>query len=156
MSKPNLIIIAGCNGSGKSTYSKSLVPSNVIHFDADKRKSEIYDSIKFEFEFREKMAWNKTQEELEKVIKTSIKSKKDFAYETNFNHTPLHWVKKFKEAGYAIHLLFFSLKNIKLAKERVAIRFQNGGRYVPDVEVELRYSAGFNNLDKHYTEFARL
>ena len=36
MQYPNLIIIAGCNGSGKSTFSKSLVNS-VVPFDYDKK-----------------------------------------------------------------------------------------------------------------------
>ena len=34
---PNLIIIAGCNGAGKSTYADSFLPTNISPFDFDKR-----------------------------------------------------------------------------------------------------------------------
>lgn len=63
MFKPNLVIVAGCNGSGKSTYASSMLPSAIKIFDADKRKKEIYEDFKFDFDFREKMAWNKAQDE---------------------------------------------------------------------------------------------
>jgi predicted ABC-type ATPase len=35
MSKPVLLIIAGCNGSGKSTFPKPLAPDNFTPFDYD-------------------------------------------------------------------------------------------------------------------------
>jgi adenylate kinase family enzyme len=35
MSKPILLIIAGCNGSGKSTFSKMLATADFEPFDSD-------------------------------------------------------------------------------------------------------------------------
>jgi predicted ABC-type ATPase len=99
------------------------------------------------------MAWNKTYAQLKTEVEVAIEQKKDFAYETNFNHEPLHWLNKFKKAGYLIHLIYFCLESAELAIQRVAIRFQNGGHYVPDAEVNERYTAGFNNLDNYYDEF---
>jgi predicted ABC-type ATPase len=156
MSKPNLVVIAGCNGSGKSTFAKQLVPRNIVPFDADKRKKEIYDEFEFDFEFRDKMSWNKTQEEFENSVNKAINNKIDFAYETNFNQAPLHWIKLFKRSGFSIHLQFFSLRSISLAKQRVAIRVQSGGHYVPDLEVAKRYVEGFKNLDKYFSHFDTL
>lgn len=156
MFKPNLILIAGCNGSGKSTYAATILNSKTKIFDADKRKQEIYSSFPFDFDIREQMAWNKTQAEFEEQVEIAIKEKKDFAFETNFHANPLFWVSRFKEAGFKTHLMFFSLKSSELAKERVAIRFQNGGHYVSGNEVEHRYNLGFKNLDKYYKEFNTL
>lgn len=153
MLEPILFVIAGCNGSGKSTYSKSLLPENIVAFDADKLKQKIYDSYPFDFDLREEMAWKRTQDCFEKDVMDAIDNRKSFAYETNFNHHPLHWVNRFKLAGYATYLIFFSLENTQLAIERVAIRYQNGGHYVADNVVRQRYLDGFLNLEKHYDQF---
>ena len=56
MQQPHLIIIAGCNGAGKSTYSQSLVET-VIPFDYDKRFLEIYNHLP-DSELREEFAIN--------------------------------------------------------------------------------------------------
>lgn len=153
MYSPNLFVVAGCNGSGKSTYASNLLPNHIIPFDADKRKKEIYDAFEFDFEFREKMAWNKTNEALEKSIEQAMNHHLDFAYETNFNYEPLYWISKFKQNNYQVHLIFFCLKSVELAIERVAIRYENGGHYVPDDQVEQRYKDGFNNLNKTFEVF---
>jgi len=33
---PNLIIIAGCNGAGKSTFASSFLPEGLSSFDYDR------------------------------------------------------------------------------------------------------------------------
>jgi hypothetical protein len=35
MSEQTLLIVAGCNGSGKSSFSQSLVPPDFLPFDYD-------------------------------------------------------------------------------------------------------------------------
>ncbi len=156
MYKPNLIVVAGCNGSGKSTFSQSLLPDHIQLFDADKRKKEHYDAAKFDSELRDKMAWNTTQIEFEKNVASAIENKTDFAYETNFNANPMHWIQQFITAGFEIHLIYFCLKNTELAKERVAIRYENGGHYVSNREVEQRYKSGFENLNNLFSNFDTL
>ena len=42
---PDLIIIAGCNGAGKSTFAPSLLPDGLTSFDYDKRFIENYQSL---------------------------------------------------------------------------------------------------------------
>lgn len=153
MNKPSLVVIAGCNGSGKSTFSSVILPENFSIFDADKRKKEIYDAFKFDFELRDLMAWNQTNEEFHQLVLSSIATGRDFAYETNFNADPLYWIKEFIQGGYSINLIFFCLESVELAKERVAIRFENGGHYVTNEEVEKRYFSGFQNLNKLYSYF---
>jgi len=146
MYKPSLNVVAGCNGSGKSTFAQSLVPDHIHLFDADKRKKEIYDTFNFDFEFRDQMAWNKTQNEFEENVATAVHNQTDFAYEINFNAEPMYWIQQFKKAGFEINLVFFCLKSIALAKERAAIRYENGVHFVSDKEVERRYNSGFDNL----------
>jgi predicted ABC-type ATPase len=73
------------------------------------------------------MSWNQTQKEFQELISSTLLNKKDFAYETNFNADPLFWIQKFITGGFSIHLIYFCLNSIDLTKERVAIRYENGG-----------------------------
>lgn len=56
---PQLIIIAGCNGSGKSTYAPSLLPNEITSFDYDKLYLANYNSLP-DSEYRDKFAKDKT------------------------------------------------------------------------------------------------
>jgi len=52
---PDLIIIAGCNGAGKSTFSSSFLPDGLNSFDYDRLFLENYNSIQ-DSELREEFA----------------------------------------------------------------------------------------------------
>lgn len=152
MSKPVLLVIAGCNGSGKSTFSKPLSPDNFTPFDYDFQFLRFYNSL-IDSDIREAMAHRMAFNELESQIKNAIANKFSFCYETNFNSTPLHWPGLFKNNGYDLHLIFLCLDSIKEAKKRVAIRVENGGHFVPENEIEKRYYDGYFNLNKFFAYF---
>ena len=144
MHKPRLLVIAGCNGSGKSSFSKYLVPStDTIPFDYDSHSHYLtrYSEL-MEFDLKDRMAHNMAWEH-----------GLDFAYETNFDNQPMYWPNQFKEKGYEIYLIYLCLQSIDLAVQRVAIRVENGGHYVPDFEVKRRYFAGFANLNASFLSF---
>jgi adenylate kinase family enzyme len=63
MQQPCLRIFAGCNGSGKSTYS-NVISVDVEPFDFDKRFLERYNAMR-DSELREEMAKNATLDEYE-------------------------------------------------------------------------------------------
>lgn len=75
---PELIIIAGCNGAGKSTFASSFISENISSFDYDKLYLEYYNSLP-DSEFREKFAKDKTTKEFEQAVKSSIDLGLDFA-----------------------------------------------------------------------------
>ena len=152
---PNLIIIAGCNGAGKSTFASSLLPTNITSFDFDKLFIENYNSLP-DSELREIFAKDKTTNEFEQVIKSSLENKKDFCYETNFDTYPIYWAKKFKNAGFKLNLIFFCLKNQKIAKHRVQVRTEFKGHFVNDNTIDLKWKAGYKNVNEYYSFFDNL
>jgi predicted ABC-type ATPase len=153
MHKPRLLVIAGCNGSGKSSFSRSLVPSDsIIPFDYDLHFLNRYKSL-LEIDIKEQMAHNLASSDLTTEIEEAWETGKDFAFETNFDNEPMFWPDQFKARGYELFLIFICLESIDLANKRVAIRVENGGHFVPNFEVERRYNAGFKNLNSVYSQF---
>lgn len=62
-------------------------------------------------------------------------------------------MKKAREVGYEIHLIFFWLNSVDMAKERVKQRAQKGGHNIPTDVIERRYKAGIVNLNELYINF---
>jgi predicted ABC-type ATPase len=149
---PNLIVIAGCNGAGKSTFASSFLPDGLTSFDYDKLYLEYY-SILPDSEFRDKFARDKTTKDFENSIKQSITNKTDFCYETNFDSSPVYWPEYFKKHGYTLDLIFFCLDNQEIARRRVEERVEFKGHYVDSQTIDLKWKAGYKNLNENYTFF---
>lgn len=147
-----LIIIAGCNGAGKSVFAPSFLPQNLTSFDYDKVFLNHYLSLS-DSELRETIAKNTTTKEFELAIESALNNNTDFCYETNFDNYPLYWAQKFKQKGFTINLIFFCLENIEIAKHRVLVRSEFKGHFVPDKVIDLKWKAGYKNINKHYTFF---
>ena len=152
MELPTLTVIGGCNGAGKSSFSKAITSNKSPSFDYDKVFLKEYKSL-IDNDIRDVMAHNLSRNILEKAVDTAIVKNTDFAYETNLNSSPLFWPNKFKASGYKTRLVYFCLNSINEAKIRVQIRVENGGHFVPQNEIEERYFLGFNNLNEFWSFF---
>jgi predicted ABC-type ATPase len=147
-----LTVIGGCNGSGKSSYSRAITSRKTPSFDYDKVYLQNYHSL-LDSDIRDVMAHNMSRTFLEKSIENAFLMNEDFTYETNFNSSPLFWPEKFKSKGYNLRLVYFCLNSIEEAKIRVQIRVENGGHFVPENEIIERYILGYENLNKFWTYF---
>ena len=78
MTKAILLVIAGCNGSGKSTFSKDISAGNFEPFDYDIHFLRNYSSL-LDIDIKDKMAHNMTWQELENQVEEAIKSKSNFS-----------------------------------------------------------------------------
>ena len=152
---PVLIIIAGCNGSGKSTYAPALItnihyPIDVIHFDGDKVFKVEYEKLD-DSEYKEQFAKKYTENKFKDLKEYCKQSKTSFAYETNFHNNPDKITQEFKALGFKTHLHYFCLENILLAEERVTIRLSKGGHFVGKEDIKDRFADGYKNLDKLFS-----
>ncbi len=149
---PKFIIIAGCNGSGKSTFAPSILPDGLNSFDYDKLFLEYYNELA-DSELREKFAKDKTSRDFDKSIKLALSNKSDFCYETNFDNYPIYWADKFKSAGFTLYLVFFCLENQEIARQRVEERKEFKGHFVDNITIDLKWKAGYKNLNNHFAFF---
>lgn len=149
---PKLIIIAGCNGAGKSTFASSFLPDGLISFDYDKLYLEYYNGMP-DSELRDKFALDKTTEDFENAIMNAFDKELDFCYETNFDMNPIYWAEKFKKKGFTIDLIFFCIKNQDIARLRVAERTEFKGHFVNNSTIDVKWKAGYKNFNLYYTIF---
>lgn len=157
---PKLIIITGSNGAGKSSIGPNYIPNKLKNtiFDGDKlfveKKREIWASgVKPHKECR-KQAFEIVVETFEKLVENSIKNNLDFVYEGHFtNEATWDVPKKFKTAGYKIHLIFFGLTDTSLSETRVIGRAYEGGHYVDPMTIKFNYYGNLEKLDKYYSLF---
>lgn len=151
MPKPSLIVIAGCNGSGKSTFSHYQV-KDITPFDFDKRLMQNYQLLP-DSEFRDTFARDKTIKEFESSIRGAFSNNEDFCYETNFDSHPMYWISEAINFGYNVELHFYCLETRKLAEERVQIRTSNSGHYIPKDTIDYKWKEGYKNLNLFYQSF---
>ncbi len=141
MQQPCLKIIAGCNGAGKSTYSK-LFSEDTVPFDYDKRFLERYRSMP-DSELREQIAINKTTDEFTSELDNAFTTGRSFTFETNLMMPYPDWIiTKAKNLGYRIEMYFFCLATEQLARDRVAIRVKNDGHFVDDRTIGIKWKEG--------------
>ncbi len=138
-----LYIIAGCNGAGKTTASRTILPKSLLvkeFVNAD----EIAKGLS---PFNPEGVAIEAGRLMLKRIDTLLKSGESFSIETTLaTKSYINLVRRAHEIGYKVHLLFFWLPTVELAKERVAKRVSQGGHNIPSDVIERRYAAGIRNL----------
>lgn len=144
---PNLYIIAGCNGAGKTTASFTILPEilNCKEFvNADGIAAGLSpfnpESVAFE-------AGRIMLQRIDELMNAKV----NFAFETTLaTRSYVSLVKQAQNMGYKITLLFFWLHSPDLAKQRVAERVSEGGHNIPSEVIERRYYRGIFNLINLY------
>lgn len=146
-----IFIIAGPNGSGKTTTALSVQPDLL----------SIYEFINADEIARglsplhpESMALTASKLMIQR-LRSLLEAKKNFAFETTAAGT--NYIKYLKEAtktGYTISLVYLWLSSAELAVQRVAHRVAEGGHHVPEEIIKRRYKLGLKNLLAHYLPIA--
>ena len=140
---PNLYIIAGCNGAGKTTASYTVLPE-ILGCKEFVNADEIAKGLS---PFQpEKVAIQAGRIMLQRIDEL-LKLEEDFAFETTLTTRSYQQTIKFaKEKGYTVTLVFFWLNDVNLAIERVKARVAEGGHDIPEETIIRRYKKGLRNL----------
>jgi predicted ABC-type ATPase len=78
-----------------------------------------------------------------------------FAFETTLaGHTYERRIRKWRESGYVVKLVFLSLPTPDDAIARVAARVQQGGHDVPVEVIRRRFATGLRNFLDIYRDLA--
>jgi predicted ABC-type ATPase len=140
---PNLYIISGCNGAGKTTASLTILPDIL-----DCREFVNADNIAagispFNVESVAIEAGRIMLHRIAELLETGV----DFAIETTLaTRSYVSLVHNAKKAGYNVSLIYIWLNSPDLALQRVAERVANGGHNIPADVVRRRYYKGVRNL----------
>jgi len=136
---PKLYIISGCNGSGKTTASYTLLPDllgcrEFVNSDEFAKSLSPFDPGSASITASRYMLMK---------INYLLGRYEDFSIETTLATRSL--VKIINEAhsvGYEVTILYFWLNSPELAIQRVRDRVASGGHNIPDNVVRRRYMMG--------------
>ncbi len=136
--KPTLCVVAGPNGSGKTTATELLLANE---WAAD--SLYINPDIIAEQEFG---GWNSPDAVLKAARRATelryqcLEDKRDFVFETVFSSDEkLAFLRKAHETGFFIRLFYVCTKSPEINVARIAKRYMNGGHEVPISKVVSRY-----------------
>jgi len=142
---PNLYIISGCNGAGKTTASYTILPE-MLDCKEFVNSDEIAKGLS-PFNADTMAVAVEASRIMYKRIKELIDSTKTFALETTLaSRSIANLAKDAQEKGYYVTLLYMWLNTPDLAVERVKNRVATGGHFVNEATVRRRYRTGIINL----------
>lgn len=157
---PNLYIITGSNGAGKSSLGSEYVPENLKKniFDGDKvfmeKRKELWKNGVKSPKENIKLAGEYVNFTFENLVENAIKNFEDFAYEGHFTNDETWKIpQKFKDSGYEINLIFFGLTNTNLSEIRVIGRAKEGGHYVEPITIASNFYGNLEKLDIYFPIF---
>ena len=144
---PKLYIISGCNGSGKTTASYTLLP-DLLNCREFVNSDEFAKSFS---PFDPGAASVTASRYMLMKINYLLERRADFAVETTLaTRSLLKIVQQAQALGYEVTVLYLWLNSPELAIQRVHSRVESGGHNIPDAVVRRRYVMGLQYLFDAY------
>ena len=144
-----IIIIAGPNGAGKTTFARKFLVKEAVcpsFVNADLIAAGLSPFNP------EKAAFRAGRLMLEE-IRAYARRRESFAFETTLSgRIYARYIRQWKEAGYRVKLIFFSLPNAEIAVNRVRIRVAQGGHDVDEQVIRRRFDKGWNHFHSIYKD----
>lgn len=142
--KPSLIVVAGPNGSGKTTITEKLLRHEWMS-DCTYINPDIIAQEKFG-------GWNSTEAVIKaaqyaaKIREQCLLDRKNMAFETVFSiQDKLDFIHKAKQAGFFIRFFFICTDDPSINAQRIALRVMEGGHDVPISKIIARYYRSISN-----------
>ncbi|WP_044081094.1 zeta toxin family protein [Prevotella scopos] len=142
--RPVLIVIAGPNGSGKTT-----ITSRILHHEWMENAIYINPDIIAQEKFGD---WNsheaimKAVDYSERLREECLEKKQSIIFETVLSvESKIDYIKRAKDAGFFIRLFFVSTSSPTINASRIAKRVLEGGHDVPITKIISRYNRSIIN-----------
>lgn len=132
-------MLGGANGAGKSSLHEKLrVPGAFVNADRYARRLDPEHPDR-----ASRQAGKLVLRRLARLVET----RSDFAYETTLSsHQSLVLMRKAREAGYEIGLVYVVLSDVDLNVDRVADRVRRGGHAIAEPMIRRRYEKSLRRL----------
>jgi len=143
----NVYIIAGPNGSGKTTFAKKFLPDyaecpNFVNADLIAQGLSPFSPRAFAIK-----AGRIVLEQINGLAESGV----DFGFETTLSgKSYVMLLKKLKELGYKITIFFLWIPGSTLAIERIKERVLEGGHDVPAGDIRRRFNRSITNFFELY------
>ncbi len=148
---PHIVVIAGANGSGKSTIAPFLLRDK-LGVDEFVNADTLAQGLSAFSPETVAIAAGKI---MLKRISALAESNHDFAFETTLSSRSFQpRLKKMRENGYKFKLIFLWIGDAELAVLRVAERVMQGGHNIPNDTIRRRYEKGLRNFFQLYQPIA--
>lgn len=152
---PLLIVIAGPNGSGKTTITSEVIESDwmedAVYINPDNVALERFGD------------WNSSEAVLEAARyceqwrEDCLREGKSLIFETVMSAPDkLDFIRRAKAAGYFVRVFFISTENPSINASRIARRVMKGGHDVPISKIISRYAKSIVNCTSIAKEVDRL
>lgn len=136
-------IIAGLNGSGKSTFAEACLEKSDCFLNPDLIALGLGSNF-------EKASFQ-AGKILLNDIKNKIKNDESFSFESTLSGvTYLSIIETAKKKGYKIVIYFLMVKNISINLQRINERVQFGGHDIPEITVKRREEKCLDNFWNKY------
>ena len=130
---PRLFIISGCNGSGKTTASYSVLPE-LLDCGEFVNSDEFAKSLA---PFNPEKASVAASRYMLLKIRYLFERKQDFCIETTLaTRFLLKMIRNAQEAGYYVTIVYFWLSSPELAIARVKARVEAGGHNIKEETIQ--------------------
>lgn len=145
---PEIHVIAGCNGAGKSSFARERLRSGLEFINAD----NIARDLPLRQGETRALAAGKAALRRETALEAHRAS---FALETTLAGSSLAVrLRRMQAGGYRLFLYYLWLREPELAVARVALRVSQGGHDIPEETIRRRYAKGLTLFLQLYLPLA--
>jgi predicted ABC-type ATPase len=157
--KPQLFVLAGCNGAGKSTIGgQSFVAAGIPYFNPDLAAREAIAAASARGRImtrHDANAW--AWEEGVARLRRAIARRGNYALETTLGgDTIVDLLMEATAAGLEVNVWFVGLESVELHVARVRQRVARGGHDIPRADIERRYVRSRLNLIRLLPKLSQL
>ncbi|MCF8245930.1 MAG: AAA family ATPase [Saprospiraceae bacterium] len=131
---PDLIIIAGANGVGKTTFARPYVAEMGFDFlNADDIAKTLADA-------GDPSPMVAAGRVFFERLNQALDNQQSIVVETTLSGSYINKVaKRAKGLGYKIIVLYFFVNDVKICLDRVRTRLEKGGHDIPEEDIERRF-----------------